>query len=1006
MKTKTQLAKRILAVLLSFIMAAGLMPEIVMNVSAAAADFTCTIDTGKSVTLKDTDGDGYYEIRTADELYAFSVRIRENYRSINAELMNDIVFNENVVAEMSKESPDISGFRRWHPIGYYYYRPFNGIFDGNGKNVSGLFHNGENDEQNCYRGMFGSIEDGSVVKNLNVTDSYFYGEYGIGAIVGQNENSTVENCSSSNNIVDGVSDLGGIVGINSGTVKNCHNSTDFIGDACYIGGIVGSNSSLVNSSYNFGSIECDGYAFGDLVGMKDSDSSINNSYYLSSTDDGIGGKTAAQFESGEVAYLLQSGVDAVGDTVPQVWGQNIDNGSTNEGRPVFSTATVNYGYADVSCAEISPYTNKTVVTTERLGHEYENSVCTVCKKVCLHTNSTKHYSDNDDTHSLICSVCKEVLETSGHNFVNGICDKCEEKKDYTVTVSDSIQNGTVTVDKEIVNVGDTVTLSIEADKGYELKSITVTYGEGNTVNLSDNSFVMPAADVNINASFYQICFHIGNTDTDEYYDYHSFTCAHCGKVVTKQEHYGGTATCNELAKCDVCGDEYGYIDYYNHTGPFEVEYEWHHDILNDSCHVNAYLYCRGCDVIKSSDYGYAEKIASVPATNCMSKGSETWSFTVELDGVEYTKTKTFEIKSDNHTGTINNGFCSDCGGFEAARDSDEDGYYEIDNAGKLYWYAQYLNTENAEIYAKLTKDIEIPENAPNWEPINASYVYFNGNYHTISGLKCIGGDRTYVGLFGNEIWWYEISNLHITDSYFEGAAYVGALVGCMSNGGTITNCYVTNTTVKGDSSNVGGLVGYLGSSNMYNCYSTAKVEGEYAKVLVGYHAKGYGEISNCYYLSETETEDGGKTAAQFASGEVAFLLQSGVDGELVYDEDSGEWVTLPPAQIWGQNIGSDNYPVFGGDKVYLIKKCDGVDDLYSNLEIEADHDFEEGVCTVCGTVEYDVNNDKTVNMLDLISLKNNLLNEAEYDRIADINSDGIVNLTDFVKFKKILFKKF
>ncbi|MEF2919475.1 MAG: hypothetical protein U0O22_03285, partial [Acutalibacteraceae bacterium] len=35
-------------------------------------DITVTIDTGESVTLKDTNNNGYYEIGTADELYAFS----------------------------------------------------------------------------------------------------------------------------------------------------------------------------------------------------------------------------------------------------------------------------------------------------------------------------------------------------------------------------------------------------------------------------------------------------------------------------------------------------------------------------------------------------------------------------------------------------------------------------------------------------------------------------------------------------------------------------------------------------------------------------------------------------------------------------------------------------------------------------------------------------------------------------------------------------------------------
>ena len=243
-----------------------------------------------------------------------------------------------------------------------------------------------------------------------------------------------------------------------------------------------------------------------------------------------------------------------------------------------------------------------------------------------------------------------------------------------------------------------------------------------------------------------------------------------------------------------------------------------------------------------------------------------------------------------------NGFCTVCGDYEPAVYNEEKDVYEISNAGQLYWYARKLNMENPEIHAELTADIVIPENAPNWEPINASYAYFNGNFHTISGLKCIGGEMTYVGLFGCEGWWYEISNLHIEDSYFEGKEYVGAVVACMTNGGNVTNCYVTDTTVK-DGNDTGGLVGYLGNSGMYNCYSAATVEGENAHALVGYY-NSYATVENCYYLSDAETEDGGRTAAQFASGEVAYLLQ-------------GEQET----HVWGQNIGTEDYPVFGGRKV-------------------------------------------------------------------------------------------
>ena len=52
-------------------------------VAAAAADITVNIDTGASVTLKDTDGDGAYEIGNADQLYAFAAAVNADNEAIN-----------------------------------------------------------------------------------------------------------------------------------------------------------------------------------------------------------------------------------------------------------------------------------------------------------------------------------------------------------------------------------------------------------------------------------------------------------------------------------------------------------------------------------------------------------------------------------------------------------------------------------------------------------------------------------------------------------------------------------------------------------------------------------------------------------------------------------------------------------------------------------------------------------------------------------------------------------
>ena len=46
---------------------------------------------------------------------------------------------------------------------------------------------------------------------------------------------------------------------------------------------------------------------------------------------------------------------------------------------------------------------------------------------------------------------------------------------------------------------------------------------------------------------------------------HWKTCNDCGAIIEKAAHSGGTATCTEAKKCEVCGEPYGGLDTSNHT---------------------------------------------------------------------------------------------------------------------------------------------------------------------------------------------------------------------------------------------------------------------------------------------------------------------------------------------------------------------------------------------------------------------------------------------------------
>ena len=316
-------------------------------------------------------------------------------------------------------------------------------------------------------------------------------------------------------------------------------------------------------------------------------------------------------------------------------------------------------------------------------------------------------------------------------------------------------------------------------------------------------------------------------------------------------------------------------------------------------------------------------------------------------------------------------------------DSMKENVYEISNAGQLYWFAGLVNgtldgvEQNTLANAILTANITVNENlldslqydAKNnvsngsdfisWTPIadwmgNRTTQYsgtFDGNNKTVSGLY-FNGDSTCIGLFGSSESDGNIKNVGVVDSYFKGNDHVGGV--CGNNAGTITNCYnAGNLTAIESSATIGGICGYNNGGTVTNCYNTGTVtatsSGADISGICGYN---FGPIKNCYYLADTEDENGGKTTAQFASGEVAYLLSQGCTvGE-------GEDAVTYSGSVWGQNLATENYPLLNGKTVYQVDSYEGCignpgnsTKVYSNTDapIYVEHNYSsKGTCTICG----------------------------------------------------------
>ena len=77
---------------------------------------------------------------------------------------------------------------------------------------------------------------------------------------------------------------------------------------------------------------------------------------------------------------------------------------------------------------------------------------------------------------------------------------CTVEQDYTITIADDIEHGTVTA-PATAKAGATITLTASADENYSFGTWSVTEEGGTPVTVSGNQFTMPEANVSVSATF-------------------------------------------------------------------------------------------------------------------------------------------------------------------------------------------------------------------------------------------------------------------------------------------------------------------------------------------------------------------------------------------------------------------------------------------------------------------------------------------------------------------------
>lgn len=229
------------------------------------------------------------------------------------------------------------------------------------------------------------------------------------------------------------------------------------------------------------------------------------------------------------------------------------------------------------------------------------------------------------------------------------------------------------------------------------------------------------------------------------------------------------------------------------------------------------------------------------------------------------------------------GFCEACGAYQEPKNWKE--YYEIYNAGQLFWFAKQFNDskipDNSNL--KLMKDIEIP-GGHDWTSIGdmdgkSFQGNIEGNYHVISGLrpaddspsfkrglvaKITHGSVQNIGLVLEGNWTCGLCRTAMYDINIQNCFVVGTNFLNSCSNGTVTNCLAVSGKLEGTASSVSNRATFT------NCYETSK-----------------GSNSSRGEITTIDSEE------KLKSGEIAYNLNG--------NRSDG---------TWGQVIGKEDYPHF------------------------------------------------------------------------------------------------
>ena len=345
---------------------------------------------------------------------------------------------------------------------------------------------------------------------------------------------------------------------------------------------------------------------------------------------------------------------------------------------------------------------------------------------------------------------------------------------YGITIAEMV-NGTVTADKSTAEAGDTVTLTVTPDTGYQLKAGSLM---ANDQVLSASTFVMPAKEVTVTALFEK---QAEIPETGSYKD---------GVYTGAAQGFGGTVTVTVTV-------ENGKIASVTASGEKETPSKWENALA------------------------MIEKLLGIGSDAALEKVDAVSGATVSSDAIREAVRNALKNAAQEDSGIFDGGIGT------------KQSPYLISTIDTLMKFAESVNDgeDYDGKYVALACDLDI--SGETWTPIGRvdhgkTYGFagtFDGRNNTVSDVTCgAGGDAVdyeAIGFFGVVDAGGKVQNLNIQISKFyndcdtgSGTVAMGGLAGILGRNAVIDHCSVSGgsqvlSETSGPNAAVGGLVGEM-----------------------------------------------------------------------------------------------------------------------------------------------------------------------------------------------------